>query len=102
MKDFIKKYWKNILLILLLILFLSKCTSAGNYKRKYNKQVQRTEFVQDSINSLYNNSAHYIDSLLSIIKYNNVEISNLKDKITLLEEQNEKLANKSVVIRIKK
>lgn len=100
--NFIKKNWKNILLILFVILFISKCTSSGNYERKYNKQLQRTEFVQDSMNCVYANSSHYIDSLKSVIRYNEIEIKNLNDKIVLLQKQNDKLANKPVVVNIKK
>ena len=32
--DKIKKYWKEILIFLLTILFVSNCTGKGNYKRK--------------------------------------------------------------------
>lgn len=105
----LKKYWREILIGLLVILFVTKCASSGNYERKYNKQVAYNEFVVDSMNNVYSNSAKYIDSLQNAIKMKNIEISNLNEQLEIYKNQNEKLndansklANKQVVVKVNK
>lgn len=49
---FLKQYWREIAIALLAILFLSKCSSSGNYERKYKKEVARVEFVTDSLTKI--------------------------------------------------
>lgn len=91
--DKIKKYWKEILIVLLTILFVSNCTGKGNYKRKYEKQIQRTEYVKDSLTNVFSNASNHIDSL-------NNEIKILNKEISIYKEQNNKLANKPVIVRV--
>ena len=55
--EYIKKHWKEILIIVLTILFVSKCTGKGNYERKYKAQVARIEYVTDSLNRVYKNTS---------------------------------------------
>ena len=52
----LKKYWKEILIVILAILFVSNCTGKGNYKRKYEKQIQQTEYVKDSLTHVFSNA----------------------------------------------
>jgi len=96
----IKKYWREILIVILAILFISNCTSKGNYKRKYDKQVQRTEFVHDSLKSMYGNSLSIVDSLNHEIKSRDEKILSLESQIDIYKDQNNKLANKPVVVRV--
>jgi septal ring factor EnvC (AmiA/AmiB activator) len=105
----IKTNWKTILLIVLAILFVSKCSSSGNYKRKYNKQVKYTEYVIDSMNTVYSNSSKYIDSLKNTIRLQDAEISSLtqqvniyKDQNSQLNDRNKELANKKIIVNVEK
>ena len=88
--NFIKKNWKNLLLIILVICCISTCTSKGNYQRKYNKQVAYTEYVCDSMKTVYSNSSRYIDSLTNVIRERDHEISYLKKDISRLEESDKR------------
>ena len=98
--EFIKKRWKEILIVLLAILFVSNCTGKGNYRRKYEKQIKRTEFVQDSLTHMYSNSAKHIDSLNHEIKFLQQANKSLENEIAIYKDQNSKLANKPVVIKV--
>ena len=100
MMDKIKKYWKEILIVLLTILFVSNCTGKGNYKRKYEKQIQQTEYVKDSLTNVFSNASNHIDSLNNEIKILNKEIISLNKELSIYKEQNNKLANKPVIVRV--
>ena len=47
----LKKYWKEILIVILAILFVSNCTGKGNYKRKYEKQMTVNLTMPNSIST---------------------------------------------------
>ena len=98
--DFIKRKWKEISIVVLALLFIVNCNSKGNYKRKYEKQIKKTEFVKDSLTNMYSKSAMYIDSLNTVIKFRDAEIKSLKNEISIYVDQNKKLANKPVVVKI--
>ena len=98
--EYIKKHWKEILIIVLSILFVSKCTGKGNYERKYKAHVAIIEYVTDSLNRVYKNTSSHIDSLNNVIKMKDVEISSLNKEIDIYREQNNKLAKKPVVVKI--
>lgn len=107
--NFIKAHWKEILIVLLIIMFISKCSSSGNYKRKYKKQVAYTEYAIDSMNTKYSNSAMLIDSLNRVIKFSEIEINSLENQLEIYKSQNEQLnatnkslADKKVVVNIEK
>ena len=93
MKNWLKQNWKIILIVILAFLFMTKCSSSGNYKRAYNAQLQRTEYVKDSLMNMYSNSAHHIDSLNSIIKDLTRENYYQEDKINNLNAQVKDLNN---------
>ena len=95
---FLKKYWKETLIVLLAIMFMSKCSSSGNYERKYNKQVTYTENVIDSL-SKENNALR--DTLKDIRHIN----ESLGNEITIYKEQNSNLsdaAKRQVIVRVNK
>ena len=107
--NFIKAHWKEILIVLLFIMFMTKCSSSGNYERKYKKQVAYTEYAIDSLNTMYSNSAKHIDSLNRVIKLSKMEISSLENQLDIYKSQNERLnetnkslADKKVVVNIEK
>lgn len=105
--EWIKERWKVILIILLSIMFVSKCTSANNYERKFHKEQARVEYVSDSLTTVFSNSSKYIDSLKLVIKDKNKEIESLNKQLKIYVEQNvqlndrnKALANKPVVVNI--
>ena len=107
--NFIKVHLKEIIIALLLIMFMSKCSSSGNYERKYKKQVAYTEYAIDSMKTMYSNSAKHIDSLNKVIRFSEIEIASLKNQLEIYKSQNEQLnetnkslADKKVVVNIKK
>ena len=107
--NFIKARWKEILIALLLIMFMSKCSSSGNYERKYKKQVAYTEYTIDSMKTVYSNSAKHIDSLNKVIRFYEIEIASLENQLEIYKSQNEQLnatnkslADKKVVVNIEK
>lgn len=99
---YLKTYWREFLIILLAILFVSNCTGKGNYRRKYEKQIQITESVSDSISKRYSESSKTIDSLNNEIKMLNQKIDSYENEIEIYKDQNDKLAKKPVVVRVKK
>jgi septal ring factor EnvC (AmiA/AmiB activator) len=107
--NFIKAHWKTILIVLLAIMFMSKCSSSGNYERKYKKQVAYTEYAIDSMNTKYSNSAKHIDSLNKVIEIRDLEIMSLTNQLDIYKSQNDRLneanrslANKKVIVNIEK
>ncbi len=86
--EWIKGRWKVILIVLLSLMFISKCTSANNYERKLHKAETRIEYVTDSLTRVYSNSAKHIDSLKLVIKEKNSEISSLTKQLNIYVEQN--------------
>ena len=89
--EWIKNRWKVILIVLLSLMLISKCTSANNYERKLHKAETRIEYVTDSLTRVYSNSAKHIDSLELVIKEKNFEISSLTKQRNFYVEENAKL-----------
>lgn len=46
MKDWIKRNWKNTLLILLAVLFMAQCTQRGNWKREALSVQEYTDSIE--------------------------------------------------------
>ena len=46
MKDWIKRNWKNTLLILLAVLFMAQCTQRGNWKREALSVHEYTDSIE--------------------------------------------------------
>ena len=46
MKDWIKRNWKNTLLILLAVLFIAQCTQRGNWKREALSVHEYTDSIE--------------------------------------------------------
>ena len=86
--EWIKGRWKVILIVLLSLMFISKCTSTNNYKRKFHKAETRIEYVTDSLTHVYSNSAKHIDSLELVIKEKNSKISSLTKELNIYVELN--------------
>lgn len=84
---FFKKHWKTFLIVILAIMFMSKCTSSGNFERKYEKQCEYTVYVADSLENMYMNSANVIRDLNDSIKTLNNEKEILVVKNAALENK---------------
>lgn len=107
--NFLKKHWKNILIAILAVLFLSKCASSGNYERKYKKAVQRTEFVTDSLKEMFSKSSSLIDSLNAVISKKDIELASKDAQLSIYQEQNaqlndrnKQLSGKQVIVNVPK
>ena len=103
--NFIKENWKNILLVLFCVMFLSTCAKKNNYRRKLAIYGDATAFRVDSLEgvisqktALFNKS---YDSILRINERLTKEIDNLNKDIEIYKEQNNKLHNKKVTVVIK-
>lgn len=99
--QFLKKHWKNILLIVLCFLFLSTCATKNNYKRKLSIYGDNATTCIDSLNNVIKKKTASFDSLLYINKQLNKEIENLNKDIEIYKDQNEKLHNKKVTVIVK-
>ena len=96
----VKRNWKNILLIILVLFSFSKCTSScskGRQIEKLNYQIEQMDSIIVSngieIDKL---SMRLGDAQTSIDSYKGIAIGNqneLVDKISELTEENKKLTN---------
>jgi len=96
--DKVKRNWKNIALILLLLFSLSKCTSSCNKQREINKMeyqiVQMDSVITvngielDKLNMRLDDAKTSIDSYKGIATGNQKE---LVDKVSTLTEENKQL-----------
>lgn len=98
---FLKKHWKNILLILLAVLFLSTCATKNNYRRKLSAYGVDATACIDSLENIINSKTVSFDSLLRVNEQLYKEIENLNKDIEIYKDQNEKLHNKKVTVIVK-
>lgn len=99
--DKVKRNWKNIVLILLLLFSLSKCTSSCNKQREINKMeyqiVQMDSVITangielDKLNMRLDDAKTSIDSYKGIATGNQKE---LVDKVSELTNENKNLQGK--------
>ena len=97
----LKANWKNIVLILLLLFSLSKCTSScsrGKKIDKLNYQIEQRDSIitangiaLDKLNTRLDDAQASIDSYKGIATGNQKE---LVDKVNKLTEENKSLTNK--------
>jgi len=97
----LKANWKNIVLILLLLFSLSKCTSScsrGKKIDKLNYQIEQRDSIitangiaLDKLNTRLDDAQASIDSYKGIATGNQKE---LVDKVNQLTEENKSLTNK--------
>ena len=112
--DFIKKNWKNILLILFCVLFLRTCVKKNNYRRTLALTRDNTVICIDSLEKVisqntvsfeksYDSLLRVNDSLLRVNEQLYREIENLNKDIEIYKDQNTKLHNhnKKVTVIIK-
>lgn len=107
MKEKLKKNWKEILLVILVIFSMNKCTQSCNRQNKIDK-LNREMFVSDSTNKVLE------DSLKEEIKNLNAHITTLTEVNGVLKDNNDNMqtqifkkdsinaVNKVKVIRINK
>lgn len=98
---FLKKHWKNILLIVLSVLFLSTCATKNNYRRKLSAYGADATTCIDSLENVIKAKTESFDSLFRVNEQLCKEIENLNKDIDIYKEQNEKLHNKKVTVIVK-
>lgn len=98
---FLKKHWKNILLIVLSVLFLSTCATKNNYRRKLSAYGTDATICIDSLENVIKAKTESFDSLFRVNEQLCKEIENLNKDIDIYKEQNEKLHNKKVTVIVK-
>lgn len=98
---FLKKHWKNILLIVLCVLFLSTCATKNNYRRKLSAYGADATICIDSLEKVIKAKTESFDSLFRVNEQLYKEIENLNKDIDIYKEQNEKLHNKKVTVIVK-
>jgi len=99
--DKVKRNWKNIVLILLLLFSLSKCTSSCNKQREINKMeyqiVQMDSVITANGIELDKLNMRLDDAQISIDSYKGIATGNQKelvDKVSELTNENKNLQNK--------
>lgn len=105
MKEFLKKNWKIILIVVLCMLFLGTCAKKNNYRRKLNNEYTTTASYADSMNNVIKWHEARFDSVCKVnnwlrneIKGLNKEIENLNKDIEIYRDQNDKLHRQKIVI----
>lgn len=92
----IKKYWKEILIGILVIFSLNKCTVACNRNSKINKQnteiVQKDSLIQVQADSLNILKIRWKDMQESQHTYQGLAIGNQNELINIIEDQKNKIA----------
>jgi len=99
--DKLKKNWKNILLILLIIFSMSKCTSSCSRGREINRlnvQIEQLDSIVVAKGIEYDKQSIELQGVkTSIDSYKGIATGNQKelvDKVTSLTEENRNLTNK--------
>ena len=98
--EWIKTHWKEILIVLLVLFSLSKCTQSCNRSSEINKQKNEVA-VLDSTIKVMNDS---IISLNTIIKVYEEKVAGLNQSLSIQEEANKRIseAKKNINVNVKK
>ena len=99
--EHIKKHWKEILIIFLIIFSLNKCTVACNRNIKINKQqteiIQKDSVIKVQLDSLTLLNVRWDENQKGQVNYQNLAVGTKQDltnQITVLENENIDLTNK--------
>lgn len=98
--EFIKKNWKIIVIVLLVLFSLSKCTQSCNRASDITKQEMKINSLDSTINVL-NDS---ITSLNTTIKVYEEKVSGLNQSLSIQEEAAKRIseAKKNISVSVKK
>ncbi len=99
----IKKYWKEIVICLLLIFGMNKCTqscSRGNALNESEVNRVKTEISKDSIIKSLNDSITLLNTKLLIYEE---KVSGLSNALTIQDEANKRIseAKKNINVTVK-
>lgn len=96
----IKKHWKNIVIVLLMLFGLSKCTQSCNRARLIDEEKKQVE-NKDSIIKTLNDSC---TSLNTTIKVYEERVTGMQQSINIQDEAAKRIAEskKNIKINIKK
>ena len=102
--EFIKKNWKNILIGLLALFGLSKCTQSCNRAGAYDELKAATDTVimqKDSVIKIYEDSC---TALNTTIKVYEERVSGLSQSLTIQDEAARRIseAKKNISVSVKK
>ena len=102
--DWIKKNWQIIVIVLLLLFGMSKCTSSCTNNTKYkNTEFQRCELVKksDSIQRVLNDSIIILNTKIQVYEE---KIAGLNQSLSIQDEANKRIseAKKNISINVKK
>lgn len=103
----LKNRWKTFLIILLAVMFVSKCNTANNYQRKYRKETKKVEMITDSMYTVCLQKDRTIDSLNAEIRVLETRLESSESQSRIYQRQNSNLndrlkdvAKKSVNVNI--
>lgn len=95
----IKKYWKEIIIVILVIFGLNKCTQSCSRSSEINKL--NTEIVsKDSIIKVYDDSINILNTKIQIY---DEKISGLNNALNIQDEANKRIseAKKNINVTVK-
>ena len=98
--EWIKNHWKEIIIGLLIIFSLNKCTQSCSRQSKIN-EVNITILEKDSIINSLNDSIYMLNTKLKVYEE---KISGLNQSLTIQDEANKRIseAKKNIQVNIKK
>ena len=100
MKEFLKAKWHIIVIVILVLFSLSKCTQSCNRSSEINRQ--KTEIVAlDSTIKVMNDS---IASLNTVIKVYEEKVAGLNQSLSIQDEANKRIseAKKNINVNVRK
>lgn len=98
--EFIKKNWKIIVIVLLVLFSLSKCVQSCNRASEVTKQEAKVSSLDSTINVLKDS----ITSLNTTIKVYEEKVSGLNQSLSIQEEAAKRIseAKKNISVSVKK
>lgn len=87
MKDWFRRNWKNLLIVIFAFLFVVKCSSNGNHKRL----AESLQYDKDSVEVVLKNTRDTLkltrDTLMNVDSYSATEIKELKEQLSEEKER---------------
>ena len=99
----IKKHWKDILLCLLCVMFMSKCTQSCNRAGAYDTLKETTDSVIISKDSTIKSLSDSVTVLNTTIKIYEERVSGLSQSLSIQEEASKRIseAKKNISVSVK-
>ena len=99
----IKKHWKEILIVLLLIFSMSKCTSSCSNATKFEESEKaKTEIVQkaDSVQKVLSDSIVVLNTRIQVYEE---KVAGLNQSLSIQDEANKRIseAKKNIAVSVR-